>query len=229
MKNKITFSLLFLSLLLFSQNKKMIEIHFHSRYLGHTIEISDEKGSVLNSEKGLEISQLKFYLSQFQFIKNNKIVYSEQNSFHLLDFSQKETLNIKLSVPENIDYDTFQFFVGVDKETNNNGISDGDLDPSKGMYWSWQTGYINIKIEGKSKECNTRKNEFAFHLGGFLDDSYTYNSIGFSIKNKDSISIGLDLEKLFSEVDFSKKCQIMIPGMSAVVLQNQFSKIFNVE
>ena len=225
MKIKITFSLLFLSVLVLSQNHRTIEINFTPKYKNHTIAISDDKSDILDPENGLEISQLKFYLSNFQLIKNDEIVFSEEKSFHLLDATMKETMDIKLSVPDHLTFDTVRFFIGIDKETNNNGISGGDLDPAKGMYWSWQTGYINVKIEGKSRLCNTRKNEFMYHLGGFLDDNYIYNSVDILAENKNYITVNLSLDKMLSEINFSKKCQMMTPGTEAKELLNQFSKI----
>ena len=64
-----------------------------------------------------------------------------------------------------------------------------------------------------------------YHLGGFLDDNYIYNSVDILAENKNYITVNLSLDKMLSEINFSKKCQMMTPGTEAKELLNQFSKI----
>jgi hypothetical protein len=75
----------------------------------------------------------------------------------------------------------------------------GDLDPIKGMYWAWQSGYINMKIEGKSSSCRTRKNEFQFHIGGYLSPYYAMRKVALTYDKKATeINIGIDLYNFFA-------------------------------
>lgn len=37
---------------------------------------------------------------------------------------------------------------GVDSILHQKGVFEGSLDPVHGMYWAWQSGYINLKIQG---------------------------------------------------------------------------------
>ena len=53
----------------------------------------------------------------------------------------------------------------------------GDLDPTKGMYWAWQSGYINFKMEGSCSQCLATKNNFEFHLGGYQQPFYAMQTI----------------------------------------------------
>lgn len=41
---------------------------------------------------------------------------------------------------------------------------DGDLDPLNGMYWAWNSGYINMKIEGITPKCQDATIYFNFIL-----------------------------------------------------------------
>ena len=70
--------------------------------------------------------------------------------------------SLALQIPSNIPFSKLKFQLGIDSLTNVSGAMGGDLDPTKGMYWTWQSGYINMKIEGKSNSCKTRKNQFQF-------------------------------------------------------------------
>jgi len=60
-----------------------------------------------------------------------------------------------------------QLMLGVDSALNDAGVHPGDLDPVHGMYWSWQTGYIHLKLEGELELPGQVKQSFVYHIGGF--------------------------------------------------------------
>ncbi|MFM1792223.1 MAG: hypothetical protein RLZZ252_577 [Bacteroidota bacterium] len=53
----------------------------------------------------------------------------------------------------------------MDSLHNCSGIQEGALSPSNGMFWSWSTGYIFVRVEGKSNQSPT--GNFLYHLGGY--------------------------------------------------------------
>ncbi len=173
------------------------------------------------------IETVKFYISEIELLNSNGTVWKEQNSFHLLDASAISSLQILLSTPPNLHFDQIRFHIGIDSTTNVSGAMGGDLDPTRGMYWTWQNGYINFKLEGKSNLCKTRKNEFQFHLGGY---QYPFNTIQTAILNlpeNKEINISVNIEKLFGNIDLSKQNHIMSPGKEAVVLSEKVLSIFS--
>lgn len=64
-------------------------------------------------------------------------------------------------------YSGLTFMVGVDSIHNTGGPLEGALDPLNGMYWTWATGFIFVKVEGSSPSSNQPKNMIEYHLGGF--------------------------------------------------------------
>jgi len=56
--------------------------------------------------------------------------------------------------------------IGTDSITNVSGALDGDLDPIKGMYWAWNSGCINFKLEG-TRVISGKKTPFEYHIGGY--------------------------------------------------------------
>ena len=80
-------------------------------------------------------------------------------------------------------HDKIKFNLGIDSLTNVSGVMGGDLDPTKGMYWTWQSGYINFKMEGSSAVCPTRNHEFQFHIGGYQDPFYAMQTLELEVKN----------------------------------------------
>lgn len=64
-------------------------------------------------------------------------------------------------------YRELSFMVGVDSIHNTGGPLEGALDPLNGMYWTWATGFIFVKLEGTSPLSQQPKHQIEYHLGGF--------------------------------------------------------------
>ena len=71
-----------------------------------------------------------------------------------------------LDVPDGT-YTGLTFMVGVDSIHNTGGPLEGALDPLNGMYWTWATGFIFVKVEGVSPISAQPKHRLEYHLGGF--------------------------------------------------------------
>ena len=99
------------------------------------------------------------------------------------------------------------------------------------MYWAWQSGFINMKIEGTSNSCVTRKNQFQFHIGGYKKPNYAMRKIKLiaNQNTKNEVSVTVDLAKLFNEIDLKQNNSIMIPGKEALKIADLSTKIFSLE
>lgn len=184
---------------------------------------------LINGADTIQVETLKFYISSIAFYDGRMKVWEEQNSFHLIDFTQTSTLFFSLKMPKNLHYTLLKFQLGIDSLTNVSGALGGDLDPTRGMYWTWQSGYINFKLEGKCSACNSRKNEFQFHLGGYQFPNNCLQTIELTVKPQDSSVIIFDLNRLLSEIDFSQVTHIMSPGIEALVLSQKATKAFYIK
>jgi hypothetical protein len=155
-------------------------------------------------------------------------IFQEKNSFHLLDLENPASLQFSLSPLPQKKVHFLRFNLGIDSLTSVSGALEGDLDPTNGMYWAWQSGYINFKIEGKSPSCKTRKNEFHFHVGGYMQPFYAIQKMKLSVEHIDNekITIGMDWAKLFEEIPLSKQNSIMIPGKEAMQIAQWATKMF---
>lgn len=190
-----------------------------------------EPGKKYDSPEGdsIEISVLKFYISNITLLKNETLVWKENNSFHLIDAGQEKTMSVALKHPTAITFNQIKFNIGIDSITNNAGAIGGDLDPTLGMYWTWQNGYINFKLEGRSPVCMTRNNEFQYHIGGY---SYPYNTlreITIPVEDMEKINIDIAIEKILSGINFSKQAHIMSPCDEAVIISKQIAGAFTLK
>ena len=212
-----------------SQKKiKTLTLSIQPLFLDKKLILNDKIYSYSNSKK-ISIETLKFYITNIKLFEKNKMVFSEQSCFHLLDLDNPKSMNIKLSIPQSLSYDSIQLGLGVDS-TAHVGPMTGDLDPTKGMYWTWKSGYINFKLEGYMDGVKSRKNEFQYHLGGYQFGENCYHEINLSISNKKSstINIGLDLHEFIQNLDLVKQSHIMSPGAEAVLLSSQLVKCFKI-
>ena len=198
----------------YSQSSASTTFQFVPLYKKHPLQLE-------SSGDSLKISTLIFYISNINFLLDNKVVYTEPNSFHLIDASLPESMLISLTGDKLIDYKAIQFQLGIDSITNVAGAMGGDLDPTKGMYWTWQSGYINFKLEGTSAVCPARNNEFQFHLGGYQAPFNTLQTIQLKAVPQQKIFIYFEVDKFFNEIELTKHYQVMSPSNQAVA----FSKI----
>ncbi|MBL0105315.1 MAG: hypothetical protein IPP51_16990 [Bacteroidetes bacterium] len=165
---------------------------------------------------------MKFYVSDLTLLDKGKTVYHFPKKYFLLDFENPSTLNIDL--PKKKDFDEVQFHLGIDSTTNVSGALGGDLDPVYGMYWSWQSGYINFKIEGVSNVCATRNHVFQFHLGGYLPPFASMQDVDLMVNDKRTIV--LDILSFLNGISLSETNEVMSPNEKAVELSNLIAKNF---
>lgn len=173
------------------------------------------------------IETFRCYISDIQIHYADKTIFSQENSHHLLDSDNPSSFRIFVTKKTDKIITAVLFHVGIDSLTSNSGALSGSLDPAKGMYWAWQSGYINIKIEGKSPSCKTRKNQFQFHIGGYLEPYYALRNIVLLYDKKATqLNVGIDLNVFFSTINLSETNSIMIPGAAAMQLADASAKMF---
>jgi hypothetical protein len=177
--------------------------------------------SLTDSSK-IEITTCRFYVSNFSFFSKGKLLTQNKEAF-LIDLENPESLSI-----DNLDgdFDQLIFNLGIDSSTNVAGILDGDLDPIKGMYWTWNSGYINFKLEGSITNNTGKKIPFEYHLGGYLPPFQTIQTISIDRENANSATIQFDISQFISSIDFEKCSNVMIPGATAVELSKSLASCF---
>lgn len=178
----------------------------------------------------LKITMLKFYVSQVCLLNDGLIVYQEPRSYHLLNAAEENTMRFLLPNTGKVRFNQIRFSVGIDSATNISGAMGGDLDPTKGMYWAWQSGYINFKLEGQSPYCDTRHHEFAFHIGGYHAPYAPLQTITLNVRSQNkNIAMNVDLLKLMQKISLRAMPNIMSPGVAAYRFSSWLKEMFYVD
>lgn len=175
----------------------------------------------------LSITTFKFYISNITLEFEDGTIYKESKSQHLIDLEIEKSLKFQLKDISNKNISKVMFTIGIDSLTNVSGNLEGDLDPAFGMYWAWNSGYINMKLEGKSSSCTSLKKNFQYHIGGYLPKQNASQMITLHINRKNApIVIQTDVAKWLNKVALKDTPSIMIPGPKAIAMSNWYKEMF---
>jgi hypothetical protein len=216
-----------------AQSNDSLRIHFKVNFDRFPLEL--HKPFITSNKDTVTVTAFKSYISNIEIHYADRTVYKEKNSHHLLDSENPNSLQIPLTKANDKPISKVIFTIGIDSITNTSGALDGDLDPTKGMYWAWQSGYINMKLEGVSPTCKTRKNQFHFHLGGYQQPYYAMRKKVINVNsnnncnNNGNVNIAIDVAVFLAEINLAQTNSIMIPGKTAMDLADISTKMFYLE
>lgn len=198
---------------------------FQGKPLALEVALHDHKGD------SFVLHTFRWYLGNVVFWKNGEVVFSEKGRYHLLDMEDSTSRAWPLPQAA-IGADSLSFNLGVDSATTRSGAMGGDLDPTKGMFWSWQSGYINVKLEGTAAQSTARGKTFELHLGGYWPPFQAAQPVGLPIgktTRAENLELTLELAPLFDAVDWLQKPNIMSPGAETVRLSKRLAQGFKVD
>ncbi len=174
----------------------------------------------------IQFQELKFYIGYLQLYQDDSLVAYSPQTHYLIDIHQKQA--ITLSIPSKAKFNQLRFQLGVDSITSVSGALEGDLDPSLGMYWTWQSGYIHTKIEASILGSNRNKTHFTYHLGGYQFPFNSLQTIQLSLDQTETIKIEVDITAFLEHKDVLKQSVIMSPKPASLALSQIFAYSFKV-
>lgn len=113
------------------------------------------------------VRSFKYYISHIRALDASGDTLKELSGVvYLVDMADAASGTIVLpALPEGAT--DLAFMIGVDSSINTGGVLTGSLDPARGMFWTWNSGYIMAKLEGKSAASKAPGNYFTYHVGGY--------------------------------------------------------------
>lgn len=180
------------------------------------------------------IDAFKFYLSEPSIVYQARYKVNPAINGHLVNAADTASLCINLGELSPGEVSRISFYVGVDSLTNVSGALGGDLDPSKAMYWAWNTGYINAKLEGRSSLCKTLHHAFEFHIGGYLPPYNTRRRISLDLRPQvleagqvNTIVIVADVSEWIGRTDLRKVNSVVMPSWEAMAQADYYANMFS--
>lgn len=166
------------------------------------------------------ITNFKYYISNIKLTGTDGKTYSKDEGYYLVRQDDTSTWIAELDDVPAGSYSSISFMIGVDSLHNCSGAQSGALDPINGMFWTWSTGYIFMKLEGKSPASKQPGHIFEYHIGGYKvptnfirTASLTFSKEPMKINTgkATSIYIKTDASKILNgdnKIDFSKMSSV---------------------
>ncbi len=183
-----------------------------------------EQVYLTENKDSISFSTLKMYFSDFRFKEKLSGGITEIDTLIFYDLADSSThvffKNLEIS-----NYDDVSFTLGLDSSKNVSGELENAYDPLLGMYWAWNTGYVNLKLAGKSSLVLTKTHDFEFHLGGYRFPYASAQQVQVDLLDS---YIQFELSLLFPDVISLKKTHhLMLPGKEAFLILQGLAACFN--
>jgi hypothetical protein len=219
---------------------RLLRVKFQMMANGDPLRIGEEYINPLGED--FRVSAFKIYLGNFRLEnENNGVVASLKDAYFLLDLSKEKAMVTDLLLNEK-PFSRLVFQVGIDSILNVSGAQTGALDPMNGMFWTWNTGYINAKLEGSSSFSRNDDKAFTYHIGGFKSGEATQRMVRLPIPGQQEwvleksgyteMVVSIDIDKWFRsthDLPISSVSNMMIPGPVSVKYADNYATMFNME
>ena len=116
--------------------------------------------------------RLRYYLSNFRLRRAdggwfvNPQSADSSRGYFLVDEADAASKQFQIGPLPAGSYSGIEFLVGVDAARNSAGAQTGTLDPARGLFWTWNTGYIFFQFEGHSPQSSDAGHALTWHTGG---------------------------------------------------------------
>jgi hypothetical protein len=179
----------------------------------------------------------KYYIGNIQFKQADGKVITTSGSYHLVNQADTTSASFVVTVNNNT-FSNISFLTGVDSVRNVSGTQTGDLDPAKGMFWTWNTGYIMAKLEATSPASTSPNNNVTYHIGGFRKRENAIRKVSLDLSAKNGlpgtcseIVIQADAGKWFKavhELKIARHSACTNPGELAGRFADNYAQMFKI-
>ena len=184
-----------------------------------------------------KVDVFKFYVSNVKLRNTSNQVAEEKESYHLVDLADAESRELSIKMG-NGTYQQLEFTLGVDSLRNVSGAQTGALDPMLGMFWTWNSGYIFAKLEGRSPQSTAIQQNFTYHIGGFRNGENALRKIVLTMPadkpiqmgKTDMVIIDVDLAKWFDAahtISIATNPSLMTPGGKSLLIADNYATMFS--
>jgi methanobactin biosynthesis MbnP-like protein len=180
----------------------------------------------------ITITRFKYYISHVSITGAGQKEKELSPETFLIDEavpgSKTLTFTTDITTPQ-----TLSFVIGVDSALNVSGVQTGSLDPLNGMFWTWNSGYIFAKLEGKSDSSKAPAHSLQYNVGGFRSNNNAIRNVQLTLpQGTTKYVIDADLLKWFSGKHTIKVTQSPLchqPGALAMKLADNYANMFSIE
>jgi hypothetical protein len=219
-----------LGMIVFSLNgfgQRKIVVRFENMANGKKIVLNDSLYENNFGEK-YRVSKLKYYVSNICLLTKGALEIDK--AVYLID-AAKENIIAKKDSRKIVG---ISFLVGIDSALHCSGAQSGALDPLNDMFWTWNNGYVNFKLEGKSASSSADNNRIEQHIGGYKGEYKTMRKVFLPIDEKyflknNAITIQMNLNEYWNGIKIAETPVIATAGALAKKVADNFTKMFTLK
>lgn len=135
------------------------------------LQLNTDNTPYTNSKgESYKVTWLTYHVNNVK-VKREDGTMFEDHGYYLVDEMDATSQEITLQNVPAGNYTEVTFTIGVDANKISQGAQTGVLDPAKGLFWSWNSGYIGLAIEGISPASSEEDHVFQYHVGGYKTDA----------------------------------------------------------
>lgn len=161
-----------------------LTLHFDNVVGDADLKLNTDNTPYTNSKGEVyKLTKVRYYVSNITAKREDGTIYTDEvksdgsAGYYLIDEADVESQDVILqNVPQG-SYTEVMFTIGVDASQVDQGAQTGALDPANELFWSWNSGYIFMQVEGISPASTQAGNVLQYHVGGYKDDSANASSI----------------------------------------------------
>jgi hypothetical protein len=221
-------------------NQGNLILHFNNMVNGAALKLNDTAAVYQNANgDSYTITTFKYYVSNVVLTDEGGKATNLPDSYYLINAADSLSLNPQINNIPAGKYKAISFTIGVDSARNFAGAQTGALDPAHGMFWSWNSGYIFLKMEGESAQSKAKLHKLTFHIGGVKQPHNTIRAFSQTLDeplviaaNKTAeMNIETNAAALFkgkTTIDFSKLSFTMGGANSVLVADNYNDGLFKI-
>ncbi len=219
------------------------QMHFNfENFFGNDELVLNTGNYTTSQNEQITVSTFNYWITNIKFINSDGTEYAEPESYRVLKAKSHSTLHFHVADVPVGTYTGVKFMIGVDVPRNTSGAQTGALDPNVNgdMYWTWNTGYIQAKLEGTYKDANNADQGFRHHIGGVAAGEETPREVTLMFSNPVEVSssvagsfvIKTDLAKWFgpaTPIKVANTSNMMHPGPMAAKIADNYKEMFSVK
>ncbi|MBV9988378.1 MAG: hypothetical protein JO301_11920 [Chitinophagaceae bacterium] len=210
---------------------RTLTLQFHHNIGIDTLELGNTYINALGDT--VTIQRFRYYVSNFALVDKNGRIHTLPEQYFLVDEADPASKTIVLGVPASAELIGVRFMLGVDSARNVSGVQTGVLDPSRGMFWTWNSGYVMAKLEGSSPSAHVAGNIFTYHIGGYRQPMSTMRFIELPIASSAAtLDIVADINRWFkgnSELHIGATPVCHSPGALAARIADNYAGMFSIK
>ncbi len=157
------------------RSKGLLSIGFN-HYIDNQLLKLDSVNYLNDLGQSYFVSNFKYYIGNIHLTRKDGKEFISTDYFLINEDESASKKIIVSNIPAG-EYTSINFILGVDSLHNCSGAQSDVLDPINAMFWTWNTGYIFLKLEGKSSASSATGKIFEYHIGGYKQPSNCIRNI----------------------------------------------------